>query len=148
MAEGDPIELADSQGRQLPPQDARPRMPEPLPVRLVAVNDVRMTARPEALPRLDGLYVDILGFVRHSSQGAPLYRADNFDLHFEVRSDRAREDCRVVQIEVPSLAAVERKLIDAGIEYTRIRGLVPSTESLVLSDPAGNWIELVESRPL
>lgn len=148
MADADPIELADAPGRPAVPQDVRPKMPEPPPVRLVAVADVRLTSRPDAIRNLDGFYVGILGFVREGGDDGPFYRADNFRLLFEVRPDRPREDCRVVRVEVPSLAAAEQKLFAAGIEYTRLRGLVPGTECLALMDPAGNWLEIVESRQL
>lgn len=149
MADADPIELVDDvPDRPGVPQDVRPKMPEPLPVRLVAVADVRLAGRPDSLAKLDGFYVDILGFVRESGDEGPVYRADNFRVLFQIRPDSPREDCRVVRVEVPSLAAAEQKLFAAGVEYTRLRGLVPGTECLTLTDPAGNWLEVVEYRPL
>ena len=36
--------------------------------------------------------------------------------------------------------------MEAKIEYVRQRTLTPGEESLVLLDPAGNWVELVEYR--
>jgi len=36
------------------------------------------------------------------------------------------------------------KLIEAKIEYTRQRALLAGRESLLLLDPAGNWVELVQ----
>jgi hypothetical protein len=36
--------------------------------------------------------------------------------------------------------------MEAKIEYMRQKTLTPGQESLVLLDPAGNWVELVEYR--
>lgn len=157
-----------------PLADRRPRMAEPLPVRLVSVDDVRLSAPAGAERELDAFYVVLLGFEREdvdlkenqrprphveplaggSRQGAtapPLvlvYRAENFRLRFQtVEPPVARESLRAQGIEVPSLAEAEARLIEAEIEYTWERGLVPGRESLLLQDPAGNWVELVESRP-
>ncbi len=47
---------------------------------------------------------------------------------------------------MPSLVEMELKLVEAQIVYDRQKGLMPGEESLVLADPAGNWVELVESR--
>jgi len=49
---------------------------------------------------------------------------------------------------VLSLAETEQKLIDREIEYTRQKSLQPGTESLLLLDPAGNWIVLSEVRAI
>jgi hypothetical protein len=51
-------------------------------------------------------------------------------------------------VEVPSLAAAEARLVAAEIEYVRQKGVTPGQESLLLLDPAGNWVELLEMRPL
>jgi hypothetical protein len=77
----------------------------------------------------------------------PVYRADNFRLRFQtLEPPVVRDGLRAQGIEVPSLAEAEAKLIEAEIEYTWERGLMPGRESLLLQDPAGNWVELVESR--
>jgi hypothetical protein len=44
------------------------------------------------------------------------------------------------------LEEAEKKLIELELEYTRQRGMTPGEESLLLIDPAGNWIELQEYR--
>ena len=126
--------------------DARPRMPEPLPVRLVAIDDVLLVAPPDIEDKLDAFYVDLLQFQRIES--ALAYQAENFALRFDIQPDRpvAHESLRAQGVEVQSLLDAERKLIDLEIEYIRQRGLTPGSESLLVLDPAGNWIELVESR--
>ena len=59
-----------------------------------------------------------------------------------------RDDLRAVGIEVPSLAEVELKLIEAQIAYTRHRGLLPGEESIALNDPAGNGLALFDMKPV
>ena len=126
--------------------DARPRMPEPLPVRLIAIEDVTLPAPPDLEEKLDSIYIDLLEFERIANELA--YRADNFTLRFDVQPDQPviHESLRAQGVEVLSLALLEKKLIAAEIEYTRQRGLTPGSESLLFLDPAGNWLEIVERR--
>ena len=203
-------EVSDSGATRSEP-DARRQMPEPLPVRLVAVADVRLPAPAGVERALDAFYVDLLGFVREGAppkprrliepllgvQGeppvtapplalglrnredepagkseslpeqlteappveetrtpagqsmlpGPVYLADNFALRFDILEGLIeRETFRPLTVEVPSLAEAEAKLIEAEIEYTRQRGMNLGEESLVLLDPGGNWIEIVEMK--
>ena len=126
--------------------DRRPRIPEPLPVRLVAVEDVRLPTPPGLEERLDALYVGLLGFERVAGELA--YRAENLTLRFQPTGHRpvVHESLRPQGIEVHSLIEAEHKLIEAEIEYSRQRGLTPGQETLLLLDPAGNWIEIAEAR--
>lgn len=150
-----PIEMEETEaGRPIESgADRRPRMPEPLPVRLVAIADVTLPAQAGHETALDRFYVEMLQFERgwaHEVHGRTLlYRAENFNLRFELREGLIeRLDYRPVVIEVLSLAEAEQKLIEREIEYTRQKGLAPGEESLLLQDPAGNWIELVEAKPI
>jgi hypothetical protein len=125
--------------------DRRPRMPEPLPVRLVAVEDVRLPAPRGVDEQLDALYAGILRFERVA--GELSYRSENFVLRFELTDRPAvHASLRPQGIEVLRLADVEHMLIEAEIEHTRQRGLMPGQETLLLLDPAGNWIEIGEIR--
>ena len=134
--------------------DRRPRVPDPLPVRLIAVADPRLPAAAGLECRLDAFYVGLFGFERrpHDPDPGPAdavlsYRADNFTLHLSVREPPVRRtDLRPLGVEVPSLSALEEKLIDAEHEYERQRGLLPGEASIVLLDPAGNWLEVVEMK--
>lgn len=128
------------------PDDRRPRLLEPLPVKLIAVDDVRLTAPAGVEPKLDSFYVHLLGFERSDSRELT-YRADNFYLRFDVlERPVAHESLRATAIEIVSLIDAEKRIIEAELEYTRQRGLTPGQETLLLLDPAGNWIELSESR--
>jgi hypothetical protein len=130
-----------------PAIDRRPRVPEPLPVRLVTVADARLPAAAGLERDLDRFYVGVLGFERRDDGEQIVYRADNFYLHIEVIEPPLRRyDMRPLGIEVPSLAEAEEKLIDAEQEYSRKRGLLPGEESIVLLDPAGNWLEIIDRR--
>jgi hypothetical protein len=132
-----------------PTVDRRPRVPEPLPVRLLTIDNARVPA-PAGLERqLDAFYVGLLGFARADDGEAIAYRADNFVLHIDVTEPPLRrDDLRPLGIEVPSLADLSFKLTEAEVEHTRQRGLLPGEESIVLTDPAGNWLEIVDRRAM
>lgn len=143
----DRIELEESSGLG-PTADLRPRMEEPPPVRLVAVDDVRLVTQPGIRDLLDRFYLDILQFFPDASESGTVYRAENFRLRFEVIADQKpidRDGMRPLRIEVRSLREAEHTLFEQQIDYTRERGLLPGMMSILLRDPAGNWIELVES---
>jgi len=146
MSDDERLPLEQTKGEFEPSPDARPAMPEPPPVRLVAVADVALLAAAGMEKQLDDFYAGMLEFVR--DEQLPLaYWAENFRVVFEVSEGSAtRESYRLLQVEVKSLREAEQRLIDRELEYVRQRGLVPGSESLVLLDPAGNWVELVEAR--
>jgi hypothetical protein len=124
-------------------------MDEPPPVRLVAVEDVRLPAPPGIDAELDAFYVGLWLFVRDIDEAGIVYIAENVRLRIEIVTDQKpieRETLRPQGLEIPSLAEAELKLVEAEHEYIRQRGLTPGQESLLLQDPAGNWIELFEVR--
>jgi hypothetical protein len=144
----EPLELEPSTGLN-PVADGRPRMDEPPPVKLVAVEDVRLPTRPGIDADLDAFYVGLWQFERDKEQPGIVYRAENVRLRFEIIADQKpieRETLRPQGIEILSLAEAELKLIETEREYIRQRGLTPGQESLLVQDPAGNWIELFEVR--
>ena len=141
-----PIELEAETGVQ-PLPDRRPRMDEPLPVRLVAIADVTLPVIAGLEVDLDRFYVGLFEFARDPDLRQLIYHADNFGLRFVVQELLPeRGEYRPLQIEVQSLLVAEQKLREAKIEYVRQKTLTPGEESLVLLDPAGNWVELVEYR--
>lgn len=140
------MQLEDPSFDFKPRHDRRVRVPEPLPVKLVAVNDVRVDAAAGLERLLDAFYARLLGMQRVAGE-AIVYRTENFDLHVDVQEPPVvRDDMRALRVEVRSLDEAELKLIDAGIEYARRRGLMPGDEALVLQDPASNWVELTAPR--
>ena len=148
MLDRDQLELEPATGLK-PRVDRRPRIDEPLPVKLVAVDDVRMPAPAGVEVQLDGFYVDLLGFERMVPETELNYRAENVALRFEVQERPVEhENLRPQGIEVPSLAEAELMLIEGEYEYVRQRGVVLGTETIVMRDPAGNWIELIELRAI
>lgn len=129
-----------------PEYDRRARVPEPLPVKLIAVNDVRLEAPAGRERQLDAFYGTLLGMQRAMGE-AVVYRAENFDLYVDMLEPPiAREDFRPLRAQVTSLAEIELKLIDAKLEYVRRRGLLAGDEALLLQDPADNWVEITQSR--
>jgi hypothetical protein len=126
-------------------EDKRPRVPEPPPVRLVAVEDCNLLAVAGIETDLDAFYVGLLGFEREAADGLIVYRAENFRLRFAiVECPESREDYRPLGIATPSLAELAQRFTDAEIEFVRQRGLTPGVEFLLLSDPAGNPLEISE----
>ncbi len=142
----DRIELGESTGTPIVP-DLRPAVEEPPPVRLVAVEDVRLPTPPGTAAALDGFYVGLWRFRREA--GDLVYKAENARLRFTVVADPVpveRDGVRPQGIIVPSLRDAERLLADAEIEYDRQRGLQLGSFSLLCRDPGGNWVELIELR--
>jgi hypothetical protein len=143
----DPIELEESSGL-IPLVDPRRRMDEPPPVRLVAIDDVRLPSPPGKTAELYRFYVELWQF---NAETELVFRAENFRLRFEVIQDQKpieRDGVRPIGIEVRSLRDAELKLATAQIDYIRQRGLLPGQISLLTQDPAGNWIELSASIPI
>lgn len=130
-----------------PTIDRRPLIPQPLPVKLVAVEDVHLPTTAGLEAELDDFYIRLLKFERAEATDRAGYRAENFYLWFDV-SERPvdRETMRAQEIEIESLAEMEHLLIDEEIEYQRQKGVTPGRETLLLRDPAGNWVELSEMR--
>jgi hypothetical protein len=139
----DRIELEQSSGL-VPVADQRPRMDAPPPVALVAVEDVRRCTLPGLGDALERFYCGLWLLQREADL---VYRAENFRLRFEVVADQKpieRDSVRPMGVVVPSLRDAELKLAMAEIGYDRQRGLVPGQYSLLVQDPAGNWVELFE----
>jgi hypothetical protein len=127
--------------------DKRPKLPEPPPVRLVAVSDCVLPSVAGQEVELDQFYAGILGFERDTQRDGIEYRAENFRLRLEVFECREpREDFIALGIAVPSLADLIVRLDELEIEYTRQRGLIPGADSVLLLDPAGNVLEISEFR--
>jgi hypothetical protein len=119
------LELEPATGRYIAPaRDRRPFMPEPPPVRLVAVEDVLVEAPAGVEPALDDFYVAMLQLERedapprsggagahhsHHSQQEDrteiVYKAENVRLRLAVREPPLpRPDMRPIGVEVRSLA--------------------------------------------
>ena len=148
----EPIELESRGEAVLPAKDRRRFVPEPLPVRLLTVDDATLISSAGLEVQLDAFYVSLLKFEREQVEGpidGPVYRADNFRLRFQIiEMLPERETLRPLLIEVQRLSEIEHELITREIEYTRQRGITPGEERLVLRDPAGNWVEIVECRAI
>jgi hypothetical protein len=146
MTSDAPINLEPGTGI-VPEQDLRPKIPEPLPVKLVAVEDVALPAVCGLECAMDEFYVKLLEFAREDWEGGPAYRADNFRVYFRLGEGLIqRQEYRPLRVEVRSLTELEHKLVERELEYTRQHGLTPGSECLVMMDPSGNWVEAMERR--
>src|SRR5438552_2303699 len=134
------MELEPSSNIALPPADKRRFIPEPLPVKLVAIEDVHLPAAAGKEVELDAFYIGLWGFERDF--GEPdwlIYRAENFRLHFDIiEPPIERQEMRPTQIQIHSLAEAGHKLVEAEFEYVRQKGITAGDDSLLLLDPAGN----------
>jgi hypothetical protein len=141
------MELEESQGIFKPVSDYRPKLEEPPPVRLLTVEDAWLSS-PAGLEReLDEFYVGLLRFVREEGVEGIVYRSESFRLFFDVvETPRERLDYRPLRIEVPLLRDLETALVEREMEYTRQKGILPGQDSIALLDPAGNYVEVSESR--
>lgn len=141
------MELDEPSAPFVPMEDNRPKVEEPPPVRLVAVEDCRLAAAAGLEWELDAFYVGLLGFERDLSETGIVYRAENHRLRFEILERmRPREDFRALGITVPSLGALVQRLIELEIEFVRQHGLMAGLDCLLMSDPAGNPLEVGEHR--
>ncbi|QOV90296.1 VOC family protein [Humisphaera borealis] len=178
------MELADDSEPLKLQRDPRPILPEPPPVRLVAVDDVVLLTPPGKEPQLDAFYVGLLRMEREDQElpvrpptapilgdaapnlpaarvrrplpalpaGAiqgPVYRAEKHRVSFHVLEPLfERDSLRPLGVEVPSLTSTRLQIERLEIDYTRQKGLYAGQDSLLLKDPGGNWIEIMESRPI
>lgn len=142
------LELEEAAVARVSRPDSRPHMPEPPPVRLVAVEDVHLQAPAGLEKQLDDFYLSMLDFEREPArQGVIHYKAENVRLIFTIKETLPpRSDLRTTTVEVDSLADAEAKIIAREFEYQRMKGLTAGEEALLLLDPAGNWLSIRESR--
>lgn len=152
-----PLSPVRRKSRRKPqPADHRVRMDEPLPVELIAVDDVHVEAQREHLPAMEALYLRLLGMVRADETSADLtadecvYYADNFCLviHWIDGPTKPKEDYRPIKLVVPLLRDFRQGLIDREIEHQYQLGMVPGSHCIVLMDAAGNWLNVYEKREL
>ena len=125
-----------------PTSDERPKIPEPLPVRLIAVADVSSLAAAGLERELDNFYIARLGFERdlEAAEQTIVYRSENFRLILDVvEPPVTRDTLRPIAIEIRSLVELEAQLVIDEIEFTKQKGIIPGQITFLLQDPAGNW---------
>jgi hypothetical protein len=133
-----------------PVPDRRPRVWPAPPVQLVAIADVSLPAVAGLESDLDAFYGGLLKFEREPPDSAAaahqiVYRAENARLRLSVHeTPPQRPDYRPALVVVPSLAELIRRLNDAEQRYARQSGLAPGADCVVLQDPAGNWVHVLE----
>jgi hypothetical protein len=127
--------------------DSRPRIEEPPPVRLVAIEDCQLWAVAGLERELDDFYVGLLNFERQQAENEIVYRAENLRVRVGVlECPLPREDYRPLSLAVESLGALVGRLNEAKIEFVHHYGLTPGQDNLLVSDPAGNPVEITETR--
>lgn len=133
--------------------DRRPKIEEPPPVRIVAIDDCVLWAAAGLERQLDGFYVELLKFERDETPGDEadahelIYRAENFRVRIQVlERPIPREDLRPLTLVVDSVNDLARRLAELDIGHQRQRGLVPGQDNLLFTDPAGNPVSVGEFR--
>ncbi len=147
-ARSEKIRLEDSSSSVPKAQhDSRPRIEEPPPVRLVAIDDCQLWAVAGLERELDAFYVGLLNFERQPAENEIIYRAENLRVRVGVlECPLSREDYRPLALAVESLGALVGRLNEAKIEFVHHYGLTPGQDNLLVSDPAGNPVEITETR--
>ncbi len=136
-----------------PTDDPRPRLLPPPPVNVVAIADVTLPAVAGLEKELNAFYVDLLKFEtdeEETQQGQTIvYRAENVRLRLVIHEvPPPREDFRPLGVVVPLLSDLAIRLVEAKQEFIRRQGFFAGSDFLVLSDPAGNLVEVAEARQL
>jgi hypothetical protein len=139
-----------------PVNDTRLRMYEPPVVRLISIDDVTLHATPATAPLLDFFYIQLLGFERHAddlnhTENNPknpvtqiIYRAEKNSVIFDiVNVVLPRDDYRPVQVATPLFDLFVRQITELEMPFEWQKGVAPGLETVLLKDPAGNWM-LVE----
>jgi hypothetical protein len=141
------IHLEASSPASKPKPDVRPKIEEPPPVRLVAIEDCQLWAVAGLERELDDFYVGLLNFERQQAENEIVYRAENLRLKVGVlECPLPREDYRPLALAVDSLGALVGRLNEAKIEFVHHYGLTPGQDNLLVSDPAGNPVEITETQ--
>lgn len=140
------MELAPSTNLVLAADRRRP-IPVPPPVLLVTVEDARLMSAAGLERQLDAFYIGLLQFERDAKCEGIVYKAENFRLWIDVEEGPVvRDDMRMLGVVVKSLSETMRKLREAEIEFARERGLTAGEERVLVVDPAGNWLRIVQSK--
>ena len=116
---------------------------------LVTVEDARLLSSKGWERELDAFYVGLLKFEPDKKVAGIAYKAENFRIVFDlVRGPVERDDMRMLGIIVKSLRETAQLVRDAKVEFEWERGLQAGDERLVLTDPAGNWLRVTQSKPV
>jgi len=128
---------------KLPP-DARPFMPEPPAVRLIAIADLKLEAPRWQHEALTNFYVGLLKFERDEEDKENLaFKAEKFRLVYKpVEAMSPRDDYRPIGIETPLFNDFVQALTDREIEFEWQKGTAPGVEVAFLQDPAGYWVSV------
>lgn len=117
--------------------------------RLLAIDDVRLTAPPAAAHQVAEFYTQVVGLrlLAPEPEDARLvfcgYSVVKPRLIVHLVEERPADSRGVVQVVVRSLAEVEELIQERGIEPDWTRHLSHFDRRLTILDPAGNRAELV-----
>lgn len=145
------MELEDPTAKvKTPNDDKRPHMPEPPPVRLLAIADMRLPVVAGLEKELDRFYVGLLKFERDADDADHIaYRAERWRVVFSVvERPPARVDYRPVMVQIPHFDWFVDMLKSSSIEFEWQKGVAPGVEAVLLKDPAGSWVSVSALREI
>lgn len=146
-----PIPLDDSPGQLIRAIDGV-MLEQPLPVRLIAVDDVTIPCPAGVDHLLDAFYVELLGMKRVTNAGPSLalvieFRADNVSLRLAVEDRPVEHDAlRPMMVEVDDRGRLIKEVIDRRMPFEMIKSLIAGEDHLLLIDPAGNYVGVLQHR--
>ncbi|MGN6627991.1 MAG: hypothetical protein ACTHLN_15335 [Tepidisphaeraceae bacterium] len=138
------MELEEPTGTFRPLQDKRMPVPELPPVRLLAIDDIRLDTLAARESDLHAFYVGLLKFERDTKDPTCIaFKAERFRVCFDiVELPPTRDDYRAVQVEIPHFADFIEALHERQIDFEWQKGVSPGIELAFLQDPAGYWVSV------
>lgn len=123
------------------------------PAEVLCVREVRVGIPAERLGEIQGFYTLALGLESWPEEmqipGGWGLGDPQCGLYLQLEHDPQIDPMRRrLMVTVPSLAALEERLIEREWRYERVHGLGWSDQHILVHDPAGNLIEVRQSQPL
>lgn len=139
-----------------PVHDLRPVMPEPPPVRVIAVENVTLVAPAKHARAIDHLMTAVLPLVKEvptrqadvDAGAIGVYQAENVRVVYLAREEPPPSPRHILQLELADLRGLRQRLQDAEIEYELSKRLMPGDVRVAFLDAAGNPIEVLENRAI
>lgn len=121
---------------------------QPAPPSVSCVREVRVDVQYEQLDRIRTFYEEILGMVAWPTErqipGGWGAGDPNCGVYFQFRHDMPATDPmrRRFSLVTDSLDALEKRLIEHEVGYSRVRGFGATDQAIWLNDPSGYRIEI------
>jgi hypothetical protein len=122
--------------------DDRPMLDEPPPVKVLAVRDVELQAADDELPAVAAFYAGLLGL---KPLDARTFGSATVDLRL-VPPEGERDSLKPLGLQAQHYKQIVERLQMDEVDFEIVRGLVAGGDTILLRDPAGNWVGIGEWR--